>query len=724
MKNLTFKIFCLLIILLIIPKVYSQNVGINTNGNKPNADAALDIDFSDKGVLIPRVALAGTANSSPLSAHVAGMMVYNTATTGDVLPGFYYNDGTHWITGFPAGNVIGDMLYWNGSAWSLLPAGTAGQYLQVNASNIPFWASPAAPSGPVLTTTAASAITGSAAVSGGTITADGGSAIVSRGVCWKLTSGPTIADSKTTDGSGIGNYSSSLASLLPATMYYVRAYAMNSNVITYGNEITFTTSPVLPTLAATTAATSITGTSAVSGGNITNSGGANILERGICYATTANPTTANTKVIDPGTSTGTFTGSLTGLRGATLYYVRSYATNSVGTAYGTQISFTTAVVPPTLVTVAASSISGASAVSGASMSWNGGGYSNYQNYGVAYSTTPVSVLPPYIEVSSYTRIATNTANGSVNPAININPWITNLVGLSANTTYYIRAYLNLYLSSPAGWVTIYGNELSFTTTAPSAPIIGTTTAITGISDRTGNTGGTIISDGGSAITAKGVCWSTSPNPTLGAGNFTSNGTGSATFTSNITGLTGNTTYYVRAYATNGIGTSYGPVDVSFTTWVTAPYTLGQNLGYGYCAYVDATGHGFIVSVDIPSTAPWGCSGTTIATSTALGSGQANTTLILSSCATRPIAASVAASYNGGGFNDWYLPSSGEMAKIAALGSQVGIGTSLNNYYTSSQSSTTYAATWFTNFSSGYASSASKLAGGSDYINQLRAIRNF
>jgi hypothetical protein len=122
MKNLALKIYCLIIILLIIPRVFSQNVGINPNGTKPNANAALDIDFPDKGLLIPRVALNSTLNSSPLSAHVAGMLVYNTAIAGDVLPGFYYNDGSHWISGFPAGTKAGDMLFWNGSAWSLLAA--------------------------------------------------------------------------------------------------------------------------------------------------------------------------------------------------------------------------------------------------------------------------------------------------------------------------------------------------------------------------------------------------------------------------------------------------------------------------------------------------------------------------------------------------------------------------------------------------------------------------
>lgn len=65
--------------------------------NNPNPNAALDITANDKGLLNPRVALTGTANAAPLGAHVAGMSVYNTATAGNVTPGYYVNDGTKWV---------------------------------------------------------------------------------------------------------------------------------------------------------------------------------------------------------------------------------------------------------------------------------------------------------------------------------------------------------------------------------------------------------------------------------------------------------------------------------------------------------------------------------------------------------------------------------------------------------------------------------------------------
>ena len=90
----------------------------------------------------------------------------------------------------------------------------------------------------------------------------------------------------------------------------------------------------------TTAASSITDISAVSGGNITNDGGTLITQRGICYSTSPSPTTANTSIIS-GSGTGSFTSNLTSLTASTTYYVRAYATNSAGTAYGNELSFTT-----------------------------------------------------------------------------------------------------------------------------------------------------------------------------------------------------------------------------------------------------------------------------------------------------------------------------------------------------------------------------------------------
>jgi hypothetical protein len=95
---------------------------------------------------------------------------------------------------------------------------------------------------PTLTTTAVSSITTTSATSGGNISSDGGAAITARGVCWSISVNPSIAGNHTTDGTGTGSFTSSIAGLTQATTYYARAYATNSVGTAYGNEITFITS--------------------------------------------------------------------------------------------------------------------------------------------------------------------------------------------------------------------------------------------------------------------------------------------------------------------------------------------------------------------------------------------------------------------------------------------------------------------------------------------------
>lgn len=92
-----------------------------------------------------------------------------------------------------------------------------------------------------VTSTSVSSITSAGAVSGGNVTADGGSTVTARGVCWSTSTGPTISNSKTTDGSGTGSFSSSITGLSENQTYYVRAYATNAKGTAYGNELQFTT---------------------------------------------------------------------------------------------------------------------------------------------------------------------------------------------------------------------------------------------------------------------------------------------------------------------------------------------------------------------------------------------------------------------------------------------------------------------------------------------------
>jgi hypothetical protein len=450
---------------------------------------------------------------------------------------------------------------------------------------------------PVITTTTVTGISYTTATSGGEITDIGGADITSRGVCWNASVEPTIANSKTTESGGLGKFTSNITQLSPGTIYYVRAYATNAVGTSYGNEVSFTTSQVAVPVLTTTAITSITQTSAISGGNITADNGGSVTARGVCWGTTQNPTTSDSKTSDA-SGTGSFTSNITLLTGNTTYYVRAYAINSAGTSYGNQVSFITSPVVPTLTTVAASSITATS----------------------------------------------------------------------------------------------------------------------------GNSGGNVTSDGGAAVTARGICYAITTSPTVANTTVVATGTTGA-FTCSITGLIANTTYYVRAYATNIAGTAYGN-EITFKTAL-AP---GQSYQGGIVAYILQAGdlgyvagetHGLIAAPSDQSTgALWGCNGTLIsgADGTVIGTGNQNTIDIVTGCSEAGIAAKICYDLVLNGYSDWYLPGIDELTKLYLNKAAIGGFASLR-YWSSSEDSGGYA--WSKEFTSGNGGPTYKT-----YSWAVRAIRAF
>ena len=220
----------------------------------------------------------------------------------------------------------------------------------------------------------------------------------------------------------------------------------------------------------------------------------------------------------------------------------------------------------------------------------------------------------------------------------------------------------------------------------------TTAAVTNITQTTATSGGTVTSDGGATVTARGVCWNTSSNPTT-ANSHTTDGSGTGTFVSNLTGLTPLTLYYVRAYATNSVGTAYGN-ELSFTI-----FYIGASYGGGIIFYIDSTGqHGLISATSDLGSAQWGCRGTLIGTSTAIGMGQANTTAIINGCNTAGIAARICDALVLNGYSDWFLPSKDELNQMYIQQTVIG-GFPNVIYYSSSEHSADDA--WIQLFNTGY-----------------------
>ena len=295
---------------------------------------------------------------------------------------------------------------------------------------------------PTVETIAASNITMNSASVECNVTTDGGSFVSERGICYSRFENPSLSDSVRYAGTGIGRYTCEMTNLTNATTYYIRAFATNSEGTSFSDVITIRTveHPMLPTVT-TDEVSDITINTAVCGGNVLNDGFAEVDERGICYSTHQEPTVFDYKV-QGGEGLGLFQCRMSGLEMLTTYYVRAYAHNSEGYAYGNEVRFET-----------------------------------------------------------------------------------------ADETYCPEVIMNE--------VTDFNHFYA----------IGS---------------GEVVADGGLDIIERGICWSTSHNPTI-YNNKLSAGGGMGAFECRMSYLYGNTTYYVRAYASNEACTIYSDNEVVFTT---------------------------------------------------------------------------------------------------------------------------------------------------------------
>jgi hypothetical protein len=517
-------------------------------------------DFETSVTNNPAV-LANTAKNSYPPADAAKLAGIAAGAEVNVNADWNATSGDAQILNKPTGTNPGDMLYWNGTQWLPVPAGTEGQVLKFT-SGIPTWGSSVQFAS--IITTAISGIGTTTAISGGNVS-DGGAPVTARGVCWGTTAGPTIEGSKTSDGIGSGSFTSNITGLSMATTYHVRAYATNSKGTAYGDELSFTT------------AAWQCGSSTITVNHLA-SGGVAPVDKSVSYATVTNI---------PGETD------------------KCWITKNLG------------------ATNQATSVSDATEEA-AGWYWQFNKKQGYKHDGTTRTpaTTWISSInensdwipandPCTLELGSGWRLPTNTEWTNVDAT---GGWTTKTDSYASGLKLHTAGYLlysdgtifncgsggyywsstqydesngwNLYFNSGASAMDHNSKAYSWTvrcltgTSNTMTTATVTTTPVTGITTTTASSGGNIENDGGSSVTARGVCWSTIANPTI-TDSKTTDGSGTGTFSSSITGLTASTTYHVRAYATNSSGTAYGN-DVSFATSA-PPFTCGSTLTINHVA---------------------------------------------------------------------------------------------------------------------------------------------
>jgi len=552
--------------------------------------------------------------------------------------------------------------------------------------------------------TSANSISYTTAMVGGNVVSDGGFSVTSRGVCWDTAANPTIINNNATSGLGIGTYSISLAGLMPNTVYYYRAYAINGGGIVYGTKLSFTTNRLTVPSVSTNSVIGISTTTATSGGNVSDDGGSAVTARGVCYSTNPNPTLSNS-ILSGGAGTGIYNSNITGLVLSTTYYIRAYATNTQGTAYGNELSFTTLSVlgsTPSVPIVGTGKItldSEYSAIGNGYVTIDGG--STVTERGLCWSDTTVPTIAA--------KHSTDGKSGLGYYSVRLN----DLRGCGVN--YNVRAYATNSFGTGYGYnLTVQaGTQNSLTT----KPVINITTT-------TAESGGDSIQIGDCSVNTKGVCWASITNPTV-FNNFTSEGTGKNAFTSTITGLVPNNTYYVRAYVTTSLGTTgYGSIRTIKTDSTNSLY-IGQSYAGGIIFYLDATGTHGLVANDYDQSAYWGCIGTFIGTGTAIGTGASNTAGIIAACNDNSTAASLCNGMRLNGYSDWFLPSIDELNlvyKNLYLNGISYFSNRLGYYLSSSEISGNPNANdaWIINFTDGGIINIRK----DDNIVSFRAVRRF
>jgi uncharacterized protein (TIGR02145 family) len=292
---------------------------------------------------------------------------------------------------------------------------------------------------PGLTTDEIFNITGTTAQCGGVVISEGTGTIIAKGVCWSLGKSPSINDNKTQDGSGTGSFISNLSGLNGATTYFVRAYATNSVGTGYGISIPFTTLGQVPTIMGAPA-TNI----GVSKGTLNAFVAANFLSTMVSFEYGVTTDYGYTISVNQSPLTGdsliNISTDISGLTAGTTYHFRVKASNSLGTSFGNDFTFTTLGQIPSVMTLSSSDISISSAI------LNGFVNANY------LSTIVTFEYGTSINYSNSSTAIQSPLNGYSGTSVN-----TIIEGLNSGVTYHFRIRAKNSIGES------FSNDMIFTT---------------------------------------------------------------------------------------------------------------------------------------------------------------------------------------------------------------------------------------------------------------------
>jgi len=308
-----------------------QSVTINMGTTPAHPSAILEVFSQDKGVLLPRMtAVRREAIQNPAS----GLLVYQT----DGLKGIWFFDGIRWRNE-SLGTQPGEMKYWNGVDWVIIAPGQNGEILTL-CDGVPRWG-PCPAADPDVKTDSISRPADSLFRVHFTVKGSSNQ-LLESGVAFGTLPNPVVSGTYRSSLSGlVGNLSVALSGWLPATLYYVRAYTRTTDGrVFYGNQLSLSTPSAVSALVRTLPATAISKNGFILNGEVVQEGQSPVTARGFVWSRTPLPMLANALSTN-GTGPGKFEASITGLLSNTRYFIRAYAVNAQGVAYGEELDILT-----------------------------------------------------------------------------------------------------------------------------------------------------------------------------------------------------------------------------------------------------------------------------------------------------------------------------------------------------------------------------------------------